>query len=108
MTALAEEARKFGMSAGEYARRLVREGLESRFRQEADDLRAGLAKAQEEIRRITKEYPLAFRGPAGVRGAVPRRGEKVGQREFEVKEGRHVVHRGHGKGTGSVLSGSGA
>ena len=69
--ALAEEAKKFGMSVGEYARRLVREGMESRFQQEASELRAELARANQEIRKIQKEYPLAFEAMLEFAGLEP-------------------------------------
>lgn len=69
--ALSEEAKKFGMSLGEYARRLVREGMESRFQQEAAELRAELAKANAEIRKMQKEYPLAFEAVLEFAGMEP-------------------------------------
>lgn len=53
---LEEEAAKYGMRVGEYARRLVREGLESQFRSEAAELRG-------EMKRLVKEIE-------GVRGEV--------------------------------------
>ena len=70
-TELAREAEKFGMSVGEYARRLVREGLESRFQQEAAELRQELAKANAEIRKMQKEFPLAFEAVLEFAGLEP-------------------------------------
>lgn len=68
---LAEEATKFGMSVGEYARRLAREGLESRFQEEAAELRRQLEKATAEIRKMQKEYPLAFEAMLEFAGLKP-------------------------------------
>lgn len=57
---LSREAGKYGLGVGEYARRLAREGLESRFRQEADELRGEMGKAKAEIRKMRSEFSSAF------------------------------------------------
>lgn len=57
---LAAEARKYGLSAGEYARRLAREGLENRFREEAVELRTENQKLNAEIRRLRNDVSAAF------------------------------------------------
>ena len=62
-TELAElraEAEKYGMTPADYARRLVREGMESTFKQESAELRSELTKVTEETRKIRKEFALGF------------------------------------------------
>jgi len=57
---LEKEAKRFGMSVGEYARRLVREGLESRFQSEATELRAKVKQLETELSRTRKDFASAF------------------------------------------------
>jgi len=57
---LAAEAKNYGVTPSEYARRLVRERMESNFRLEAAELRSGLAKANAETRKIRKEFSSAI------------------------------------------------
>ena len=57
---LAEEAQRYGMSVGEYARRLVREGLESRFQSEAAELRSEVNQVKAELERTRKDFAAGF------------------------------------------------
>lgn len=57
---LEQEAQRFGMSVGEYARRLVREGLESRFQSEASELRNRIKQLENELGRTRKDFMAAF------------------------------------------------
>lgn len=57
---LVRAAKKVGMTPGEYARRRTREQMESRYMAEAKDLRAELAAAKAEMRKIHKEFSAAF------------------------------------------------
>lgn len=57
---LSAEAKKYEQSPGEYARRLVREGLESRALAETAELRAEVDSLNAEIRKMKKEFLLAF------------------------------------------------
>ena len=60
LSELTAEAKKYGMTPADYARRLVRERMESSFKSEAVELRYELAKANAETRKIRKEFALAF------------------------------------------------
>lgn len=57
---LATEAKRYGMSPGEYARRLVREGLESRFQAEAAELRAHVGEVTRELKQVRAEFATGF------------------------------------------------
>jgi hypothetical protein len=57
---LREEASRYGMSPGEYARRLVREGLESRLRRETEVLRGEAQAVRADIKRLRTEVAGAF------------------------------------------------
>nr|WP_309694192.1 helix-turn-helix domain-containing protein [Armatimonas sp.] len=57
---LSREAERFGMSPNEYARRLMREGLESRFQAEAAELRAEMKKSVAELRKMRSEFSAGF------------------------------------------------
>lgn len=57
---LRSEAERYGMTTAEYARRLVRERLESLLQQEVRELRAELEKTNGETRKMRKEFSLAF------------------------------------------------
>lgn len=54
-TELAEEAARYGLKPPEYARRLVREGLESRFQTDVRELRQELDTARSEVKRLRSE-----------------------------------------------------
>lgn len=57
---LETEAERFGMGTAEYARRLVREGLESRFQSEATELRNELKQVKADLARTRKDFAAAF------------------------------------------------
>lgn len=57
---LTKEAARYGGTVPEYARRLVREGLESRFRTEADELRAEVKRLTAEVSRVRKDFAAGF------------------------------------------------
>jgi len=57
---LAQAAEKVGMTPGEYARRIARESMESHYLAEAKDLRAELAAAKAEMRRMREEFASAI------------------------------------------------
>ena len=57
---LREEAARYGMSPGEYARRLVREGLESRLRAEAEALSGEVQAVRTEAKKLRTEVAGAF------------------------------------------------
>lgn len=73
---LSREAAKYEMTVAEYARRLVREGLESRFHAEAEELRA-------EVKRLTKEINVVRNDVAGAFEVVL---EHVGLSADEAKQ----------------------
>ncbi len=68
---LTAEAKKYGMTPADYARRLVRERMESSFKSEATELRSELAKANAETRKIRKEFALAFEVVLEIAGLPP-------------------------------------
>jgi len=57
---LEREAQRYGMSTGEYARRLAREGLESRFASEAAELRNRVKLLETELAKTRKEFAAGF------------------------------------------------
>ncbi|MES2462096.1 MAG: helix-turn-helix domain-containing protein [Armatimonadota bacterium] len=57
---LTAEAKKYRMTPADYARRLVRERMETSFKSEAAEMRSELAKVIAETRIIRKEFALAF------------------------------------------------
>lgn len=57
---LVKEAERFDMSVGEYARRLVREGLESRFQSEAAELRTRILHLETELSRTRTDFAAAL------------------------------------------------
>lgn len=57
---LAGEAKKYGMKPGEYARKLMRESLESRLGGEIRDLHAEDAKTAQEVKRLRNDVAGAF------------------------------------------------
>jgi hypothetical protein len=57
---LSRDAARYGMTPGEYARQLAREGMESRFRTEAAELRQELDTLQGELRKVRSEVASAF------------------------------------------------
>ena len=65
---VAKEAENFGMGVGEYARRLMREGLESRFQSEAAELRNRI----KQVRSRAKSYAQRFCGSIGGRSGIHR------------------------------------
>ncbi len=57
---LEKEAERYAMSVGEYARRLVREGLESRFQSEATELHNRMKQLETELVHTHQDYAAAF------------------------------------------------
>lgn len=68
---LVEEAAKYGMGVGEYARRLVREGLESRFESEARELRAEVDLLKKEVHKVRYEFAGGFEAMLEYAGMSP-------------------------------------
>ena len=73
---LEKEAQRFGMSVGEYARRLVREGLESRFQSEATELRNRVKQLETELSRTRKDFSAAFEAVLEYTGLDPEEAKK--------------------------------
>lgn len=65
------EAQKFGMAPGEYARRVVRERLESRLLAEAEELREQVNNMEAEMRKMRNEFSLAFEAVLEFGGLSP-------------------------------------
>lgn len=57
---LEKNAERFGMSVSDYARRVVREGLESRYQQEAAELRKEVKRLDREVERMRKDFAAGF------------------------------------------------
>jgi hypothetical protein len=53
---LASDAARVGLSVSEYARRLARDRMESQYLTQAGELRAGLERTNDEVRRIRDEF----------------------------------------------------
>ena len=68
---LEREARRFEMSVGEYARRLVREGLESRFQSEAAELRTRIKQLEMELARTRRDFAAGFEAVLEYAGLDP-------------------------------------
>ena len=73
---LSKEAQRFGMSVGEYSRRLVREGLESRFQSEAAELRNRIKQLEAELSRTRKDFSAAFEAVLEYTGLDPDEAKK--------------------------------
>lgn len=69
---LAAEAKQYAQAAGEYARRLVRERLESRLTAETAELRAEVDTQNAELRKMRKEFSLAFEAVLEFAGLPPK------------------------------------
>ena len=57
---LSEEAKKYDMKPGEYARRLMRESMESNLKGEMRELQAADTKNTEEVKRLRSDVAGAF------------------------------------------------
>ena len=57
---LAAEASRYGMKVGEYARQLVREGLESRFQAEASELHDEMNRQNSKIDQVRNDFAAGF------------------------------------------------
>lgn len=57
---LSIEAAKYQMTAGEYARRLVREGLESRFHAETTELHDQMKRLKDDMNAVRTNFAAAF------------------------------------------------
>ena len=68
---LQRDAERFGMSVGEYARRLVREGMESRFQSEATELRTKIKQLETELARTRKDFSAGFEAVLEFTGLDP-------------------------------------
>jgi hypothetical protein len=68
---LEAEADKYGLGVGEYARCLVREGLESRFQAEAAELRGEVKRLQAEILKVRHEFAGGFEAVLEYTGMAP-------------------------------------
>lgn len=57
---LSQEAATYAMSPGEFARRLVREGLESSFQAEAAELHAAVNRIHTEVKHVRSDFAAGF------------------------------------------------
>lgn len=57
---LVKDAEHFGMSVSDYARRVVREGLESHYQQEATALRHEVKRLSQELERLRNDFAGGF------------------------------------------------
>jgi hypothetical protein len=73
---LEKNAERVGVSVSDYARRVVREGLESRYQQEAAELRSEVKRLSREIEQIRKDFAAGFESVLEFTGVEPAEAKK--------------------------------